>query len=175
MVIERLAEGTSEERAAALTSADDERVLAGIYRGLLRVSSVVCPPTQEPADLLQEAIARALTRGPLSRLDNPGAYLARAIVNLASNERRRFARLQRARQRVGTPEPPGLESWRHDLEVLQSVRPDLRAAVFLVDVEGMSHRDAAEWLDVSPAAVRKRVSRGRRALRETLEDIRSDS
>lgn len=42
----------------------------------------------EPDDLVQEALARVLRKGPISDLDNPLAFLRKTILNLASNQRR---------------------------------------------------------------------------------------
>ncbi len=55
-----------------------------LYPPLRRFAAVVTPVEVEPDDLLQEAVTRALRRGSLTELDNPGAYLRRAMVNLAS-------------------------------------------------------------------------------------------
>jgi hypothetical protein len=38
----------------------------------------------DPDDLVQEAFLRILRKGPLRRLDNPGADLRRTIVNIAN-------------------------------------------------------------------------------------------
>ena len=54
----------------------------------------------DPDDLVQEAFLRVLRRGPLVELSEPGAYLRRTIVNLASNERRRLGRLRAALPRM---------------------------------------------------------------------------
>ena len=47
---------------------------------------------------------------------------------------------------------------------------DLKAAVVLRDVQGLSNEEAADVLEVSISALKARLHRGRVALRETLSD-----
>ena len=46
---------------------------------------------------------------------------------------------------------------------------DLRVAVILRDVQGLSNQEAADTLDVSVSALKARLHRGRIALRDSLE------
>ena len=56
----------------------DAEVFDALYPALRRFAAVVGGLEVDPDDLVQEAVARALRRGPLGELDNPGAYLRRA-------------------------------------------------------------------------------------------------
>jgi DNA-directed RNA polymerase specialized sigma24 family protein len=67
---------------------DDDALFAAIYPGLRRWAAVCGPAEVDPDDLVQEAVARTLRTHALSDLDDAGAYLRRAIVNLAANHRR---------------------------------------------------------------------------------------
>jgi len=62
---------------------------------------------------------------------------------------------------------------REDIEVvhkaLSSLPDEMRRAVVLTKIEGMSTRDAAEVEDVTEAALRTRVSRAYKVLRKQLE------
>lgn len=51
---------------------------------------------------------------------------------------------------------------------LRQLAPELRAPVLLRDVEGRSTDEAAEILDLKPAALKSRLRRGRMVLREQL-------
>lgn len=51
---------------------------------------------------------------------------------------------------------------------LDALPPEFRAAVILVDVEGLSYEEAARVLCCPPGTVRSRLHRGRLALREWL-------
>ena len=53
-------------------------------------------------------------------------------------------------------------------DALGQLTPELRAPVLLRDVEGRSTQEAAEILDLKPAALKSRLHRGRLALRDEL-------
>ena len=55
-------------------------------------------------------------------------------------------------------------------EGLGRLEPDLRAAVVLRDVQGLSNAEAAEALDLSVAALKSRLHRARVLLRKFLSD-----
>jgi RNA polymerase sigma-70 factor (ECF subfamily) len=150
----------------------DDELFSELYPGLRRFAGVVAPPETDPDDLVQEAVGRALRRGPLTALDNAGSYLRRAIVNVAANERRRLGRWRRARQRAVTREGAlgELASYPSDVDDLLRLPPATRAALWLVDVEGRSFDEVAELLGSTPEAVRARASRARRALRQTITE-----
>ncbi len=62
---------------------------------------------------------------------------------------------------------------RDDLAAALDALPvELRTAVWLVDVEGFSTRDAAVAMDVAEGTVASRVFRGRRRLRDLLQGAR---
>lgn len=146
----------------------DEVVFAELYPGLRRFAAVVAPPEMEPADLVQEATSRALRRGPLTALDDPGAYLRRIIVNLAANERRRLGRLRRARHKAVTTDHDLTPSYPSDVADLRRLPPKTRAALWLLDIEGRTADEVADLLGGTPEAVRARASRARRSLRQTI-------
>jgi RNA polymerase sigma-70 factor (ECF subfamily) len=52
---------------------------------------------------------------------------------------------------------------------LDQLPPELRAAVWLVDVEGFTQREAAGMQDVPEGTIASRVFRARRQLRSVLE------
>lgn len=148
--------------------ADDEAVFAELYPRLRRLAAVAAPIEVDPDDLVQDALVRVLRRGSLSTLDDPGAYLARVIVNLASNSRRGLGRRRRAWSRHGAGSPEEAPSYPSDLAELERLGPDDRALLFLVDVEGWSFGDAAAALGCTESAARQRASRARRQLRLDL-------
>ena len=58
---------------------------------------------------------------------------------------------------------------------LQQVPTDFRAAVVLVDLEGLALEQAAQILDVPIGTVKSRVFRGRKILAESLGNLRAGS
>jgi len=147
---------------------DDRAVFAALYPRLRRLAAVAAPLEVEPDDLVQDALVRVLRRGPLADLDDPGAYLARVVVNLAANHRRGLGRRRRAWARHGAPPPDELPDYPSDLGDLEALAPQERALLYLVDVEGWPFADAAEAVGCSEAAARQRASRARRQLRLDL-------
>jgi RNA polymerase sigma-70 factor (ECF subfamily) len=65
---------------------------------------------------------------------------------------------------------------RPDIErALAMLSPEFRAAVVLVDLEGMSLDEAADTLEVPPGTIKSRLFRARRRLAEELGNLRSAS
>ena len=150
------------------TRDDDGATCARLYPELRRFAAVVAPLDLDPDDLLQEALARALRTGPLSRLEHPSAYLRRTMVHLAANHNRSRGRERRAGLRVATApgaEPTGYPS---DLAELERVGPEDRAVLYLADVERLALDEVAAVLGIRPAAARARASRARARLRAAL-------
>ena len=161
----RVRRGSSLGRRA--TSPASEACFAALYPGLRRLAAVVADADMEPDDLVQEALVRALQKGPLDELRDPATYLRRAIVNLASNERRRLGRRRTAVRRLG-PDADEQPAYPSDLADLQSLPAIDRAALYLTQVEGLSAEEAGSELGLSANAVNLRVSRSRRLLRRQL-------
>ncbi|MBT8165153.1 MAG: sigma-70 family RNA polymerase sigma factor [Acidimicrobiia bacterium] len=140
-----------------------------LYPSLRRFAAVVGPLEVDPDDLVQEAVARALQSRRLTELDQPGAYLRRAILNLASNQRRRFARRRAALLRVRAGADAPADSYPSDLADLSRLPAEERAVLYLTEVEGYRYREAGQLIGCSEAAARKRALRGRRRLFEAID------
>ena len=157
-----------------MTNRDEEsRIFTELYPSLRRFAAVVGPIECDPDDLLQEAVARTLRHHHLDELDHPGAYLRRAIVHLASNERRGFAIRRRALTRFAAGAAAATDDYPSDLQDLRNVPPPERAALYLSEVEGYRYGEIADTLGCSEAAARKRAMRGRRRIADALtEEVR---
>lgn len=153
---------------------NDSTVFATIAGDLRRFAAVVRPPGVDPDDLVQEALARALRHGPLATLDDPGAYLARIVVNLARDHRRSWGR-RRRRGALLSPPSPTTDGYPSDLDELLAVPPGERAVLWLVVVEGRSHAEAGERLGISPGASRTRLNRALGRLRVRLDEEERDA
>jgi RNA polymerase sigma-70 factor (ECF subfamily) len=166
-------------RTEPVVDGDHARVVDA-YPAVRRFAFVVADRDIDPDDLVHEALARMLSRGGLDRIDDVGAYLRRAVVNLAANERRSLGRRRRAVDRLKAGRDLAesrMTELPSDLADLMHLGPTDRAALFLFVVEGRPHREVAELLDLSENAVRTRVSRALRRLRVELkeEDDRGDA
>jgi len=146
----------------------DAAVFRAMYAPLRRYAAVVGSLSDDPDDLVQEAITRTLATTSLSDLDNPTAYLRRTISNLAINNTRSDT-ARHARDHLVLGPAASDDHYPSDIAVLDLLSPGERAAVFLADVEGRPFAEIAEILSCSPVAARLRASRGRRRLRQALE------
>lgn len=150
--------------------ATDEELFTELYPQLRRFAAIVGSADVHPDDLVQEALARRLALGPLTDLDDAGAYLRRTIVNLATNRRRSLRRAQRATTLLATTAEVAAAAYPSDLDDLARLKPHERAALYLHHVDGMPFAEVAEHLGCSEAAARKAASRGRRRLERSLRD-----
>lgn len=148
--------------------ADSETLLfREVYLKVRSFAAVCASADEDPDDLVQEALVRALQLGPLDRLADPVAYLRRCVANLASNDRRR-SRVRRQTERRLRAEEGKPSEYPSDLSDLLRLPPLDRAVLYLVEVEGRSLAEAAEALGCSLLAARARASRARRRLRGEL-------
>jgi RNA polymerase sigma factor (sigma-70 family) len=154
--------GDDEEEALG-----DEAIFRALYSSLRRFAAGVGPREIEPDDLVQEAVTRTLARRRLSELDDPERYLRRVIVNLATSGLRRRRPWERARSRIAQSDQV-LQPVPSDLADLDQLSPVDRAVMWLVFVEGHTHREAAEMLGISEQASRSRASRSRVQLKHSI-------
>lgn len=130
-------------------------------------------------DLVQETCIRALAskRQPA---DDPAyrAWLFRILRNLHIDEGRRASRRQAVEVDIGTVDEVAMEysstpdRLTDELDVraaMARLRPDHAEILAMVDVGGLSYREAADVLDVPVGTVMSRVSRARAALLAALE------
>jgi RNA polymerase sigma-70 factor, ECF subfamily len=148
---------------------DDAALFERLYPSLRRYAAATGPAEADPDDLVQEAVARTLRRQRLADLDDAGAYLRRAITNLAANQRRGFARWRLAVGRLNPGEEGKVAEYGSDLADLLRVPPESRAVLYLVEVEGHSYAGAAAVLGITEEAARARASRARKSLRIDIE------
>jgi RNA polymerase sigma-70 factor (ECF subfamily) len=164
-----------------------DAVLPDLYGRALRL----CRDSTQAEDLAAEAVARAWAALPSleSRaafrswvfriLNNTFLSMCRTAQWQAEHEpldgaEEEFSLFERLHQPFllwwGDPERVFLNRvLREDLERAISGLPDpFRVVVVLVDVQGLTYRDAAELLDVPVGTVRSRLARARSALQKAL-------
>jgi RNA polymerase sigma factor (sigma-70 family) len=160
-----------DEHRETPKDARTEALLIRLYPTLRRFAAVVAPAEIAPDDLVQDALVAVLGRGPVSGVDDLGAYLRRSMLNLAANHRRRLGRSRRAMNRVGADATlTAADHYPSDLDDLAALRPEARAVLYMQHVEGMSTQSIADELGLGHAAVRQMAVRARRTLRNQIED-----
>lgn len=133
---------------------------------LYRAALAILGSPQDAEDAVQDAFVKYLEKAPY-RLENPGAWLMRVLVNGCKS------RLRLAWRRVGplpeTLPAPGPEE-RQELEEIFALPPADRAVIHLFYYEGYGTEEIAHLTGQTPGAVRTRLSRARGKLRKLLED-----
>ena len=137
----------------------------------------------DAGDLVQETYLRALrTFGGFTPGTNAKAWLFRILYSIFANDCRRRGRRPSVAMDDVAPqfERLAVESWRRGggersfedkaaLEDALARNPEeFRAAVLLVDVEGLTYDEAAHALGCPVGTVRSRLSRARRAILDRL-------
>lgn len=120
-------------------------------------------------ELAQDALAAV--GGRLGRLDNPGGYLRRVVVNRCASWHRSHARELRRMRRASAGEASSYTPETSEmLGALAALPYKQRAALTLRFWADWTDEQIADALDCAPATVRVLVHRGLAALRNELQD-----
>jgi len=179
----------TKEDTAARFERDVTPFLHSLYGGALRM-------TRNPADaedLVQEATLKAFAAfGSFTEGTNLKAWLFRILTNTYINQYRKKQRapLQTSADELTdgqlneVGESLGMRSAEAEamakladgeiIDALAVLPEDFRMAVYLVDVEGFSYKEAAEIMDTPVGTVMSRLSRGRKQLRELLREYATE-
>lgn len=128
-------------------------------------------------DLVQDAYADAHRRWErVGAMDDPSAWVRRAVLNRSASRWRRLGREVRALARtaarshdhVDAAEPHDVAFW----EAVATLPPQQARVVGLFYVEDMSVDQIAAELECSPGTVKTHLSRARASLQTSLSDSR---
>ena len=147
---------------------------------LTRLRGFVAARVGDPelaADLTQDVLVRSIASGALDRVDNVSAWLYRAARNAIIDHYRTRRRYDGDVDLDRWPAPDTSGSLPNDATrelarcmqpMLGRLHPTARDALTRVDLDGQTHREAAEQLGISVSGMKSRVQRARRQLREHL-------
>jgi RNA polymerase sigma-70 factor (ECF subfamily) len=179
----------TKEDAAARFERDVSPFLQSLYGGALRMTR---NPT-DAEDLVQESMLKAFAAfDSFTEGTNLKAWLFRILTNTYINQYRKKQRapLQTSADELTdgqlneVGENLGLRSAEAEamakladgeiVDALAALPDDFRMAVYLVDIEGFSYKEAAEIMDTPVGTVMSRLSRGRKQLRELLREYATE-
>ena len=157
---------------------DGRHTIIALMPDLQRFARSLTGSADAGNELVQAACERALRRqGSLAAIEQPGSWMRSVIRNLWIDEKRS------SRDRLSAPledaEHLGTEDTERGLvarSTLARVRAemvalpeDLRSAIMLVCVEGLSYQEAATELDIPMGTLMSRLYRGRIQLAQRIK------
>lgn len=126
----------------------------------------------EPGTNATAWLCKILRNVRIDRLrSSSGSHVGLSLEDLHEEPADRIATHSSADQQAVRNDPQVvLEQFsdRQVIEALQKLPEDIRWTIFLVDVEGMDHQEAAQVLDVPVGTIKSRTHRGRTMLRQAL-------
>jgi RNA polymerase sigma factor (sigma-70 family) len=138
---------------------------------LIRYATVLVGPSDAP-DVVNDAVVGVMTSGRWESVDNPRAYLFRAVLNQATSHHRSGTRRRRREERAARLEVPAtvIDATSVDAHrALAQLSAQQRAVVYLTYWEDLSTAQIAAQLEVSDGTVKKQLARAREQLRRTLD------
>jgi RNA polymerase sigma-70 factor (sigma-E family) len=155
---------------------DFDRFVSEGTDGLVRTAYLIVGDLHEAEDLVQETLFKVARRWPrVSRMDYPGAYARRILVNLAlrGSPKRSRRRTELSETRPGDPAAPAAPLDRHDElhAALAALPPRQRAVLVLRYFLDLPEAEVAAALQCSLGTVKSTASRGLARLEQTLRPI----
>ncbi len=171
---------SDEELVARVVALQDARAFeALVHRHHAKVRGWLRHLTRDDAradDLAQDTFLRAWER--IATFDARGrfaAWLMKIAYNTFRMAHRKAARDERLSEAIAAPEVVTLPvTGRVDSErILAELPEDVRTAMVLCFVYGLTHREASEVMEVPLGTVKSHITRGRARIQERYDDGRS--
>lgn len=147
---------------------------------LARLRGFVAARVGDPeiaADITQDILVRTIASGALDRVDNISAWLYRSARNAVIDHHRTRRTFDQDLDPERWPEPDTSDDLPNDATrelarclqpMMGTLHPTARDALTRVDLDGQTHRQAADQLGISVSGMKSRVQRARRDLKERL-------
>ena len=163
-----------EEDAGMDQGSEFDEFYLGTRRQLLRQLSLMTGDTEQAADVLQEAYARAWQRwGHVSSLSDPTAWVRTVAWRVAISQHRRSLVAADRLRRLFVPEAkldraPDRDEIIDLRRALRRLSPEHRRALVLFEMCGLSVRQVALEIGVPEGTVKSRLARARASLATDL-------
>ena len=163
-----------DQHGAVVDRPDLDDLIRLHHLRLVRLAYVCCGDAAEAEDIVADAYARAWPRLAAGRVDEPLAYLRRAVFNRASSWRRHRSVVRREegrRRPPPAPEDAATDVGERDrlLEALRLLPPPQVEVIALRFLEDLSEAETARQLGLPLGTVKSRTARALDALRRRLE------
>ncbi len=138
---------------------------------MFRLACSILGRSDEAQDMMQDVAERVLRKNDdLGKVGNMDAFLARSVRNACIDRIRR--RKETTPKIPEIPDEKSPDRW-SDRQMVHKALARLperqRMAVHLKDIEGYSNKELAAILETDETNVRTLLSRGRRALRDIIQ------
>lgn len=174
-VVERAVAGARPVTGAAAEADRIDEAVAAHYDDVLRMAWLMAGDQHRAEDAVGEALAKMLRASRRKRIDDPRAYLRRAVVNEVNSSFRRLMRERVFRERRfgdGRGEraaDDGVADRDALARALACLPERQRVAVVLFYYEDLSQQETADAMGCSVGTAKSNVSRGLAKLRALLE------
>jgi RNA polymerase sigma factor (sigma-70 family) len=136
---------------------------------LARFATSLVGPT-DAADVVSEAVVKAMWSPTWTSVVNPRSYLYQAVLNESRMHHRRTTRRRTHEMKIASSDMVTVSAVGVDVWVaMGSLNLPQRACVFLRYWEGMTTDEIAEELAMSTRSVRRQLARARTTLRRILK------
>ena len=153
-----------------LDRAEAERLVETYSDMILRLSYTYLKSTEDAQDICQSVFLKLLQ--PPRSFGSPEherAWIIRAAVNLCKDHlKSRWRRSTVGLEAAGEVPAPAAEEGSL-LSAVELLPPKYRAVIYLYYYEGYNAREIGDLLGEKPATISTRLDRGRRRLRDLLE------
>lgn len=170
-------EANREARLVRRAAAGDREALHALYEEhsdtVFAVAYRLTDSSPDAKDVLQDVFAKLPTA--LKRFDR-GSSLGTWLRIVATRTALELIRARERRREVRidpdlTSRPPIILDTIALERALAALPDRLRAVIILKEIEGYSHKEISDFLDISPSASMARLSRARAALRAALGEM----